>query len=46
MVILFNNEDKKVAVIDASECPPTFGIDDNVIIGVISGRIEAVAGWK
>jgi len=46
MVTLFNNEDKKVAVIDASECPPTFGIDDNVIIGVISGRIEAVAGWK
>lgn len=36
----------KLAVIDACECPPTFGVDDNMIIGVISGGIEAVAGWK
>lgn len=36
----------KLAVIDASECPPTFGVDDNMIIGVISGGVEAVAGWK
>ncbi len=36
----------KLAVVDASECPPTFGVDDNMIIGVISGGIEAVAGWK
>lgn len=36
----------KVAVADASECPPTFGVDDNMIIGVISGGVEAVVGWK
>ncbi len=36
----------KLAVVDASECPPTFGVDNNMIIGVISGGIEAVAGWK
>lgn len=36
----------KLAVVDASECPPTFGVDDNMIIGVISGGVEAVAGWK
>lgn len=36
----------KLAVIDASECPPTFGVDDNMIIGVISGGNEAIAGWK
>lgn len=36
----------KLAVIDASECPPTFGIDDDMIIGVISGGIPAVVGWK
>lgn len=36
----------KLAVVDASECPPTFGVDDDMIIGVISGGVEAVAGWK
>jgi len=36
----------KLAVMDASECPPTFGVDDNMIIGVISGGVEAVAGWR
>lgn len=36
----------KLAVIDASECPPTFGVDEDMIIGVISGGTEAVAGWK
>lgn len=36
----------KLAVIDASECPPTFGVDDNMIIGVISGGNDAISGWK
>ncbi|MGE5631331.1 MAG: N-acetylmuramic acid 6-phosphate etherase [Caulobacteraceae bacterium] len=36
----------KLAVVDASECPPTFGVDDNMIIGIISGGVEAVYGWK
>ncbi len=46
VIYLGSGTSGKLAVIDASECPPTFGIDDNVIIGVISGGIEAVAGWK
>lgn len=36
----------KLAVIDASECPPTFGIEDGVVIALISGGKEAVAGWR
>lgn len=36
----------KLAVVDASECPPTFGVDEDMIIGVISGGAEAIAGWK
>lgn len=36
----------KLAVVDASECPPTFGVEENMIIGVISGGKEAIAGWK
>lgn len=36
----------KLAVIDASEVPPTFGVDDNMIIALISGGAEAVSGWK
>ncbi len=36
----------KLAVVDASECPPTFGVDEDMIIGVISGGVEAVAGWR
>lgn len=36
----------KLAVVDASECPPTFGVGDDMIIGVISGGNEAVSGWK
>lgn len=27
----------RLGVLDASECPPTFGVPDNVIIGVIAG---------
>ena len=36
----------KVAVTDATECPPTFGTDDNTIIGLISGGREALSGWR
>jgi N-acetylmuramic acid 6-phosphate etherase len=35
----------KISVLDATECPPTFGIDDGVIIGIISGGIPALYGW-
>lgn len=35
----------KLAVIDASECPPTFGIDDSMVQGIISGGKDALSGW-
>jgi len=35
----------KLGVIDASECPPTFGICDSMVQGIISGGQEALSGW-
>jgi N-acetylmuramic acid 6-phosphate etherase len=35
----------KLGVIDASECPPTFGVDDEMVQGIISGGKEAISGW-
>lgn len=35
----------KLGVIDASECPPTFGVDDSMIQGIISGGERAISGW-
>ncbi len=46
VIYLGSGTSGKLAVVDASECPPTFGVDDDMIIGVISGGTEAVAGWK
>lgn len=36
----------KLGLLDATECPPTFGTDDNTVIGLISGGMEALAGWR
>jgi N-acetylmuramic acid 6-phosphate etherase len=36
----------KLGVLDATECPPTFGVDDGVFIGLISGGREALEGWR
>jgi N-acetylmuramic acid 6-phosphate etherase len=36
----------KLGVVDATECPPTFGTDDNTVVWVISGGQEAVTGWR
>lgn len=36
----------KIGVLDATECPPTFGTDDNTVIGLISGGQEALTGWR
>lgn len=36
----------KIGVLDATECPPTFGVNDGVVIGVISGGAEALTGWR
>lgn len=35
----------KLGVMDASECPPTFGVDDSMVQGIISGGNEALSGW-
>ncbi|MCZ8229965.1 N-acetylmuramic acid 6-phosphate etherase [Flavobacterium sp.] len=32
----------RIGVLDASECPPTFGVSDNVIIGIIAGGDIAI----
>ncbi|MAN50255.1 MAG: N-acetylmuramic acid 6-phosphate etherase [Flavobacteriales bacterium] len=32
----------RLGVVDASECPPTFGVDDNLIIGLIAGGDSAI----
>ena len=48
----------RLGVLDASECPPTFGVKNNVVIGVIAGGDKAIkkatehaeddlnSGWK
>jgi len=35
----------KLGIMDASECPPTFGVDDSMVRGIISGGVEALSGW-
>jgi len=32
----------RLGVVDASECPPTFGVDSNLVIGVIAGGDKAI----
>lgn len=32
----------RLGVVDASECPPTFGVSDNVVIGIIAGGDKAI----
>lgn len=32
----------RLGVLDASECPPTFGVKDDVIIGIIAGGDTAL----
>ena len=31
-----------LGIVDASECPPTFGVDDNIVIGLIAGGDSAI----
>lgn len=35
----------KIAVLDATECPPTFGVNDDMVIAVLSGGSQAAVGW-
>lgn len=32
----------RLGIVDASECPPTFGVDHNMVIGLISGGDSAI----
>ena len=32
----------RMGILDASECPPTFGVDKNVVIGIIAGGDKAI----
>lgn len=32
----------RIGVLDASECPPTFGVDSNMVIGIIAGGETAL----
>ncbi len=32
----------RLGIVDASECPPTFGVADNVVIGLIAGGDKAI----
>ena len=32
----------RLGVVDASECPPTFGVDQNLVVGIIAGGDSAI----
>lgn len=32
----------RLGVVDASECPPTFGVPDNLVVGIIAGGDSAI----
>lgn len=32
----------RLGILDASECPPTFGVSDNLVIGIIAGGDKAI----
>jgi N-acetylmuramic acid 6-phosphate etherase len=32
----------RLGILDASECPPTFGVDHNIVIGIIAGGDTAI----
>jgi N-acetylmuramic acid 6-phosphate etherase len=36
----------KIGFLDATECPPTFGVSDDMVIPIISGGNEGLAGWR
>jgi len=45
LVYIGSGTSGKLGVIDASECPPTFGVEDSLVQGIISGGKEALTGW-
>ncbi|MFY2509606.1 N-acetylmuramic acid 6-phosphate etherase [Vibrio pectenicida] len=36
----------RLGILDASECPPTFGVSDNMVIGLIAGGKDAILKAK
>lgn len=34
----------RLGIVDASECPPTFGIQSGLVIGIIAGGVKAISG--
>ena len=32
----------RLGILDASECPPTFGVSNNIVIGIIAGGDDAI----
>lgn len=32
----------RLGVLDASECPPTYGVDKNMVVGLIAGGVDAL----
>ena len=32
----------RLGIVDASECPPTFGVDHNLVVGLIAGGDKAI----
>lgn len=34
----------RLGILDASECPPTFGVSENTVIGIIAGGEKAIRG--
>ena len=36
----------RLGIVDASECPPTFGVKDNMVIGLIAGGDKAIRKSK
>jgi N-acetylmuramic acid 6-phosphate etherase len=32
----------RLGVVDASECPPTFGVDEGIVVGIIAGGDKAI----
>ncbi len=45
MIYIGSGTAGKMGVMDASECPPTFGVADDLISGIVSGGTPAVIGW-
>ncbi|WP_073998241.1 N-acetylmuramic acid 6-phosphate etherase [Anaerococcus urinomassiliensis] len=46
LVYIGSGTSGRLGVLDASECPPTFGVDSDMVIGLISGGQDAIYSAK